>query len=79
MLLHRHKYCKKNIIKKINLTILYIKRRNVVTLDRNFKPTQDEIARKNLRQNFCLHKFKRAVVYSFTVRNNRDVNTPETL
>ena len=85
MYLHRHKYCKKNIIKTFWLTILYIKHRNVVTLDRDFKRMQGEIARKNLRKNY------RPLLFAFTSLNewsfilgygtkiNQDVNTHETL
>ena len=62
---------RKILLKQFSLTILYIKHRNVVTLDRNFKPTQDEIARKNLRQNYrlLLFAFTSLSLYSFTVRN----------
>ena len=84
MFLHRHNYCKK-ILKQFSLTILYIKHRNVVTLDRNFKRTQDEIARKNLRQNYRLLLFgftslnERSFILGYGTKMNRDVNTHETL
>ena len=75
----------KILLKQFSLTILYIKHRNVVTLDRNFKRTQDEIARKNLRQNYRLLLFaftslnERSFILVYGTKLNRDVNTYETL
>ena len=76
---------RKILLKQFSLTILYIKHRNVVTLDRNFKPTQDEIARKNLRQNYRLLLFaftslnELSFILVYGAKLNRDVNTHETL
>ena len=73
------------LLKQFSLAILYIKHRNVVTLDRNFKRTQDEIARKNLRQNYRLLLFaftslnERPFILVYGTKLNRDVNTHETL
>ena len=76
---------RKILLKQFSLTILYVKHRNVVTLDRNFKPTQDEIAWKNLRQNYRLLLFaftilnERSFILVYGRKLNRDVNTHETL
>ena len=77
---------RKILLKQFSLTILHIKHRNVVTLDRNFKRTQDEIARqKNLRQNYRLLLFvftslnERSFILVYGTKLNRDVNTHETL
>ena len=62
-----------------------MKHRNVVTLDRNFKQTQDEITRKNLRQNYRLLLFaftslnERSFILVYGTKLNRDINTHETL
>ena len=85
MFLHRHSIARKILLKQFSLTILYIKQRNVVTLDRNFKRTQDEIARKNLRKNYRLLLFaftslnERSFILVYGTKLNRDVNTHETL
>ena len=68
MFLHRHSIARKILLKQFSLTILYIKQRNVVTLDRNFKRTQDEIARKNLRKNY------RLLLFAFTSLNEPRVH-----